>query len=109
MAGESVDRPQQIVTYHVDWPASIRRVDDRTFEHVVANDCVLSMSIRDKLGQIWRPVPAHKLVANFSSCGDVTALLSEEGRLYQARFPPTWLRVREVGHEPMELYHLSLR
>jgi hypothetical protein len=101
--------PQWTLVYQVDWPASIRRVDERTFEHVVANDCVLSMFLRDELEQIRRPVPAHKLVADFRSSGRVTALLSEEGPLYQARFPATWLRMRMIVHDPMELYRMSLK
>jgi len=71
MAKKSVDRPQRSLAYQVDWPASIRRVDERTFEHVVANDCVLSMLIDGE-----PPPPAHKLVAKFHSSGVVTALLS---------------------------------
>jgi hypothetical protein len=67
------------------------------------------MFIRDELEQIWRPVPTHKPVARFRSCGEVTALLSEEGRPYQARFPATWLRLRTIGHEHIELYRMSLK
>lgn len=106
MARKRVDRPQRTLVYQLDWSASIRRLDERTFEHVVAGDCV--MFIRDELEQIRRPTPAHRLVADFRSSGRVTALLSEEGLFCQARFPSTWLRPRMIANEPMELYELTL-
>jgi hypothetical protein len=59
VAGKDLGGPQRTLVYHVDWPGSVRSVDERTFEHVVASDCVLSMFIRDELEQIWRPVPTH--------------------------------------------------